>query len=176
MMRHLNGESRGSNHSTALLDVVTVSPLVASKVADVYETAHEALIVGLLNIGDGEMGCETKCALLDDVLALYSRAEYVAAMLSDLYGLVSDLLSAERPRSKEIKRSVIACAEKRLYFLHSVVLQLQGESESWQCMAADVAMLRRRYESEGQSISAAISADDIPKASKPLPANIITEL
>ncbi|KAJ2326907.1 hypothetical protein GGI00_004613 [Coemansia sp. RSA 2681] len=159
----------------AFTDVVTVSPLVASKLADVYESAHEALIVGLFNIGHDEMRCETKCALLDDVLAVYSRAELVAAMMSDLYDLVSDLLSAKHPCAKDVKRSMVARAEKRLYFLYSVVLQLQGESESRQYMLADVAMLRRRYESENQAVAAG-TADSIRKASKPLPANRITEL
>ncbi|KAJ2457911.1 hypothetical protein GGF42_002396 [Coemansia sp. RSA 2424] len=175
MMRHLNGDSRGSNISMAFTDVVTVSPLVASKLADVYESAHEALIVGLFNIGHDEMRCETKCALLDDVLAVYSRAELVAAMMSDLYDLVSDLLSAKHPCAKDVKRSMVAHAEKRLYFLYSVVLQLQGESESWQYMLADVAMLRRRYESENQAVASG-TADSIRKANKPLPANRITEL
>ncbi|KAJ2741876.1 hypothetical protein GGI20_004878 [Coemansia sp. BCRC 34301] len=175
-MRHLNGDPRGSNFSTAFTDIVTVSPLVASKVADVYENAHEALIVGLLNIDHDGMRHEAKCALLDDVLAVYSRAELVAAMMSDLYGLVSDLLSPDCPCLKDAKRSMVARAEKRLYFLYSVVLQLQGESDSWQCMVADVAMLRRRYESESQAVSAASATDDIRNANKPLPANRITEL
>ncbi|KAJ2076509.1 hypothetical protein GGI16_008349, partial [Coemansia sp. S142-1] len=181
MMRHLNGDPRGSNSTTACHDIFMVSPLLPSKVADIYENVHEALIVGLLNIGHEEMRSQAKCALLDDVLAIYSRPEFVAAMISDLYGLVSDFLSTEHPCSKDVKRSMIQRAEKRLYFLHSIVLQLQHETESWQCMVADIAMLRRRYESEGQAVAAAAAADvtaknSTGKAHKSPSASRITEL
>ncbi|KAJ2868198.1 hypothetical protein GGH94_000331 [Coemansia aciculifera] len=180
MMRHLNGDPRGSNSTTAFHDIFMVSPLLPSKVSDVYENVHEALIVGLLNIGHEEMRSEVKCVLLDDVLAIYSRAEFVAAMMSDLYGLVSDFLSTNHPCSKDVKRSMIQRAEKRLYFLYSIVLQLQHETESWQCMVADIVMLRRRYESEGQAVAAAAADttanNSIHKANKPPPASRITEL
>ncbi|KAJ2839561.1 hypothetical protein FBU31_000675 [Coemansia sp. 'formosensis'] len=173
-MRHLNGDPRGSNNTAAFRDLFMVSPLLSNKVADIYENVHEALIVGLINIGHEEMRSEAKCALLDDVLAIYSRAELVAAMMSDLYGLVSDFLSTDQPCAKDVKRSMIQRAEKRLYFLYSIVLQLQHEQESWQCMAADIVMLRRRYESESQAVAAANNSAS--KTDKPSSASRIKEL
>ncbi|KAJ1996833.1 Zinc finger HIT domain-containing protein 2, partial [Coemansia thaxteri] len=87
MMRHFNGDPHGSNGPAAFNDVIVASPLVASKVADVFESTHEALVTGLYNIGQDEMLCKTKCALLDDIQAIYSRSEFVVAMMSDLCGL-----------------------------------------------------------------------------------------
>ncbi|KAJ2358904.1 hypothetical protein H4S02_012291, partial [Coemansia sp. RSA 2611] len=121
--------------------------------ADIYESLHEALIVGFFNIGREEMRSEAKCALLDDVLAIYARAEFVAAMMSDLYGLVSGFLSTDHPCAKDVKRSMVRRAEKRLYFLYSIVLQLQHKAESWQGMVADITLLRRRYESESKAVA-----------------------
>ncbi|KAJ1817594.1 Zinc finger HIT domain-containing protein 2 [Coemansia sp. RSA 2675] len=175
MMRHLNGDPRGSNSTAALSDVFIVSPLLASKEADIYESLHEALIVGFFNIGREEMRSEAKCALLDDVLAIYARAEFVAAMMSDLYGLVSGFLSTDYPCAKDVKRSMVRRAEKRLYFLYSIVLQLQHKAESWQGMVADITLLRRRYESESKAVAddASNSARKVKLSSSP---SRITEL
>ncbi|KAJ2454482.1 Zinc finger HIT domain-containing protein 2 [Coemansia sp. RSA 2336] len=52
MMRHLNGEPYGSNLPVAFTDIVTVSPLVASKISEIYNSTHEALSVGFCNIDD----------------------------------------------------------------------------------------------------------------------------
>ncbi|KAI9479435.1 hypothetical protein BX667DRAFT_536480 [Coemansia mojavensis] len=73
MMRHLNGEPYGSNLPVAFTDIITASPLVASKVSEIYNSTHEALLVGFCNI-DETMSIASKCTLLSDLLAIYSKS------------------------------------------------------------------------------------------------------
>ncbi|KAJ1830988.1 Zinc finger HIT domain-containing protein 2 [Coemansia sp. RSA 2711] len=151
MMRHLNGEPRGENLVAAFIDLATASPLLASRVADVYTSTHEALTVGFCNI-DELMSSETKCTLLDDMLAIYADPLYVAAMVSDMYGIVGDLLAAGSLAKSWPKRSQIKHAERRLYFIASIVKQMRQEPDPWQFMAADIALLKRRHGSEAQAL------------------------
>ncbi|KAJ1942518.1 Zinc finger HIT domain-containing protein 2, partial [Linderina pennispora] len=123
MMRHLNGDSRGKNITDAFQDLVTVSPLLSSKEADVYTNAHEALVVGLCNIDEG-MPCSKKCAMLDDVLSMYLGPRYVASMVSDTHALLDTLLAMP---------------------------SMSTETEPWEFMAAEVAMLQRRFRSEDEA-------------------------
>ncbi|KAJ2156280.1 hypothetical protein GGF46_005293 [Coemansia sp. RSA 552] len=152
MMRHLNGEPHEDNLGAAFSDLVTVSPLLVGKTTDVYESSHEALVVGLCNI-DADMGNGAKCALLDDLLALYSDASYIAAMLSDIHNMATELLTAKTSVRGDIKRLHVKYAEKRVFFLLSVVRQMQQSSDPWQFMSADLAMLRRRYSSETEALT-----------------------
>ncbi|KAJ2785297.1 Zinc finger HIT domain-containing protein 2 [Coemansia javaensis] len=148
-MRHLNGDARGCNLAAAFDSLEAVSPLLSDKVAEVYQSVHEAVAVGFSGIGEG-LGGEAKCTLLDDILAIYSTPTHVAAMVSDIYGIVTELIgtSAGRP-----KRARVLRAEKRLVFLASVVQQMQGAEDPWQFMAADIAMLKRRYATEAQMVN-----------------------
>ncbi|KAJ2560159.1 trna ligase [Coemansia sp. RSA 1822] len=90
MMRHLNGEPYEENLAAAFEDMIKVAPLLASQVSDVYSSAIEALRVGFCNIDD-TMGNESKCALLDDMLAIYANPTFVVAMVSDAYNIVDKL-------------------------------------------------------------------------------------
>ncbi|KAJ2802637.1 hypothetical protein H4R20_003202, partial [Coemansia guatemalensis] len=144
------GEPRGDNIATVFKDLVTVAPLLSGKQADVYESAYEAIVIGFCNI-DESMGSNAKCALLDDMLAIYSNPSFVAAMASDIYGLLKELLAVDTAINRGIKRSHVVRSEKRMYFLISIVCQMQQETDPWEFMAADVAMLKQRYISEEQT-------------------------
>ncbi|KAJ1896965.1 Zinc finger HIT domain-containing protein 2 [Kickxella alabastrina] len=151
MMRHMDGDPRGKdNLPVSFDDLTTVSPLLASKEADIYQSTHEALVTALCNIDMGMSG-ETKCILLDDVLGILSKAEFIASVFSDLHGILSELLDIAKGAG--VERARVKCALRRVYFLLSVVLQMIGDKEAWGFMATDVAMLRRRFESETQAMS-----------------------
>ncbi|KAJ2355486.1 Zinc finger HIT domain-containing protein 2 [Coemansia sp. RSA 2618] len=149
-MRRLNGDPRGENLGLAFDGLVSVAPLVGRKTADVFGSTHEAVSTGFCNIGD--IGGEAKCALLGDMLDIYAHSAYVAAMVSDVYGIVKDVLGAGVPVKGRFKMSQARYAEKRMFFIISVVKQMQGEPDPWQFMAADLALLKRRYESESQAL------------------------
>ncbi|KAJ1939893.1 Zinc finger HIT domain-containing protein 2, partial [Kickxella alabastrina] len=54
MMRHMGGDPRGKdNLPVSFDDLTTVSPLLASKEADIYQSTHEALVTALCNIDMG---------------------------------------------------------------------------------------------------------------------------
>ncbi|KAJ2532749.1 hypothetical protein IWW43_003030 [Coemansia sp. RSA 1935] len=61
--------------ASAFEDMIKVAPLLASQISDVYSSAIEALKVGFCNIDDA-MSNESKCALLDDMLAIYANPAY----------------------------------------------------------------------------------------------------
>ncbi|KAJ1938719.1 Zinc finger HIT domain-containing protein 2 [Linderina macrospora] len=147
MMRHLNGDPRGKNTVDAFQDLISVSPLLASKEADVYSNAHEALIVGLCNIDEG-MPCDRKCALLDDMLSLYLGSKYIAAMLSDTHELLTMLLAMPASDRGSLKKAHVVRAERRVFFLLCVALQMSTGTEPWEFMAAEISMLQRRFRSE----------------------------
>ncbi|PIA17921.1 hypothetical protein COEREDRAFT_85796 [Coemansia reversa NRRL 1564] len=150
MMRHLNGEPRGDNMAIAFQDLATIAPLLSGKQADVYKSAHEAIVIGFCNI-DESMGSDAKCALLDDMLAIYSDSAFVAAMVSDIYSILTELLATDIVFNRGVKKSHVVRSEKRMFFLISIVHQMKQESDPWEFMAADIAMLKQRYISEEQA-------------------------
>ncbi|KAJ1747550.1 Zinc finger HIT domain-containing protein 2 [Coemansia sp. RSA 1821] len=149
MMRHLNGEPYGSNLPVAFTDIITASPLVASKVSEIYNSTHEALLVGFCNI-DETMSIASKCTLLSDLLAIYSKSMYVAAMVSEVYSIANSLISQDP--NFGLKKSKVKYAERRLYFIISIVKQMQAETDPWEFMAADIALLKQRFESEAEAM------------------------
>ncbi|KAJ1726214.1 hypothetical protein LPJ61_005345 [Coemansia biformis] len=148
-LRHLNGETHGSNLAAAFTSLESVAPLLSAAVADIYQSAHEALIVGFSGI-DENMDGYAKCSLLDDILAIYADHTHVAAMVSDIYRIVTDILGTRVSSAGSPARARVKRGEKRIFFLASIVKQMQGEADPWQFMAIDVAMLKRRYASEIQ--------------------------
>ncbi|KAI8319935.1 hypothetical protein GQ54DRAFT_292037 [Martensiomyces pterosporus] len=152
MMRHLNGDPREGSLGAAFDDLTMVSPLLSSKVADIYTSAQESLIVGLFNIDEG-MACEAKCALLDDVSQIYVTPGYAPAMISDMHGILKDLLAAGCSGKGQPKKAHVQRAERRVYFLLCMVLQMSRAKDTWEFMATDIAILRRRYESEGKDVA-----------------------
>ncbi|KAJ2851322.1 Zinc finger HIT domain-containing protein 2 [Coemansia brasiliensis] len=157
MMRHLDGEPYGNNLPVAFTDITTVSPLIASKVSDIYNNTHEALSVGFCNIDD-TMDITSKCTLLSDLLAIYSKPAYVAAMVSDTYSITSSLISQEDLQFG-LKKSKVKYAERRLYFIISIVKQMQTEVDPWEFMAADIALLKRRFESEAEAMKSSFNSN-----------------
>ncbi|KAJ2862092.1 Zinc finger HIT domain-containing protein 2 [Coemansia erecta] len=143
--------SRGANIAVAFEDLSLASPVLTSKSADVYSSAHEALIVSFFAI-DESMFSKTKTALLDDLLKLYNTPLYVTAALSDTYSILKELLALELLKQTRVKKANVKYAEKRVYFLLSVAQQMIKDEASWQFMAADIALLRRRFESEGEAL------------------------
>ncbi|KAJ2767608.1 hypothetical protein IWQ56_003260, partial [Coemansia nantahalensis] len=157
-MRHLNGETRGRNLAAAFTSLEQVAPLLSQSTADVYQSAHEALIVGFSGINDALDG-KAKCALLDDILAIYAEPLHVAAMVSDMYRIATDILGAGASVAHSLKKAPVKRAERRLYFLASVIKQMQRDADPWRFMAMDVAMLRQRYASDIQTLER-----DMPRA------------
>ncbi|KAJ1986481.1 Zinc finger HIT domain-containing protein 2 [Coemansia sp. RSA 1358] len=165
MMRHLNGNPRADNLAAAFEDLSIASPILTSKVADIYESAHEALIVAFLGI-DEDMCNETKCALMDDLLKIYSNPNYVAAALSDIYSIINDILALDPSTLIHVKKSKARYAERRIYFLLSVVKQLLKDKEPWDFMTADITLLRRRYENEGELLAGPINEKELVSSSE----------
>ncbi|KAJ2231338.1 hypothetical protein IWW45_005504 [Coemansia sp. RSA 485] len=152
MMRHVNGEPRKENLQLAFEDMTMVSPLLSSKTADVYPSAHEALVTGFCNIDIGLSG-EAKTMLLGDVQAIFDVPSHVAAMVSDIYSLLKELINVckQSKARSTVKSSLVHLAERRVYFILSVVLQMQSDKSAWEFISADIALLKRRFESECQA-------------------------
>ncbi|KAJ2158270.1 hypothetical protein GGH16_005417, partial [Coemansia sp. RSA 560] len=87
--------------ASAFEDMIKVAPLLASQISDVYSSAIEALKVGFCNIDDA-MSNESKCVLLDDMLAIYANPAFVVAMVSDAYSIVDKLLNNAAPATTVI--------------------------------------------------------------------------
>ncbi|KAJ2234072.1 hypothetical protein IWW45_003702 [Coemansia sp. RSA 485] len=151
-MRHVNGEPRKENLQLAFEDMTMVSPLLSSKTADVYPSAHEALVTGFCNIDIGLSG-EAKTMLLGDVQAIFDVPSHVAAVVSDIYSLLKELIKVckQSKARSTFKPSLVHLAERRVYFILSVVLQMQSDRSAWEFISADIALLKRRFESECQA-------------------------
>ncbi|KAJ2786612.1 Zinc finger HIT domain-containing protein 2 [Coemansia interrupta] len=148
MMRHTNGEPRGENLISAYKDMVKVAPLLISKTAEVHQSTQEVLATAFCNI-DIELPAQTKIALLSDMTAIFGTPRFVAAMMSDVYSLATEALSdPERLKTSGLKKSVVKNTERRVYFLLSVVLQMLSDTTAWEFITADIAMVKRRFESE----------------------------
>ncbi|KAJ1647398.1 hypothetical protein J3B02_001080 [Coemansia erecta] len=154
MMRHVNGEPYNENLQLAFEVMTTVSPLLSSKTADIYPSAHEALVSGFCNIDIG-LSSDAKIMLLGDLQAIFDAPIYVAATFSDIYSLLTELLAlCKQPKTHETptpKASIVHRAERRVYFILSVVLQMQNDISAWQFISADISLLKRRFESEFQA-------------------------
>ncbi|KAJ1668809.1 hypothetical protein EV178_000072 [Coemansia sp. RSA 1646] len=164
MMRHLNGDPHRENAAVAFEVLSLASPILTSKTADVYNSAHEALILSFIAI-DESMNSKTKTALLDDLSKLYSTPAYVAAALSDTYSILKEILSSDILKQTRVKKSAVKYAEKRVYFLLSIAQQLIKDEDSWQFMAADISLLRRRFESESEILESSRNGQVIMKDS-----------
>lgn len=150
MMRHLNGDPYGNDLAIAFEDITNTSPLLTSKTADIYESTQEALVTAFISIDQDRLPLSARCALLDDIIDIYSNPDYVCSMLSDIYTLIERTQSS-KPHHRQ--RNHLMRAEKRLYFLLSVCLQMCNDKDAWRFMVADITIMRRRYESEDQDIA-----------------------